>query len=106
MNDRDWLAEARQLLSEAVGTNDNAPTVGLNSAAYAQQRRTFLDRLQGYLLAQGEPVEAAFRAEVSRAFGKPSLEVMDDRQLAEMLTRFDKYMRMARVLATTPSRRG
>ncbi|MBC7954224.1 MAG: hypothetical protein H7Z12_20710 [Rhodospirillaceae bacterium] len=101
MDDRDWLAEARQLLSEAAGTNDNAPVAD----AYAQQRRTFLDRLQGYLVAQGEPVEAAFRAEVQRLYGKPSLEFMDDRQLRAVLSRFNHLLRMARVLAATPVRR-
>lgn len=100
MAERNWLAEARQLLSEAAGTNDNAPVPD----AYAQQRRTFLDRLQGYLVAQGVDVEAAFRAEVQRIYGKPSLDVMDDRQLAEVLSRFDHLLRMARVLAATPVR--
>jgi|GEM_PF-4247221 hypothetical protein len=101
MDDRDWAAEARRLLDEAAGANDNGA-----DAAYLRQRRTLLDRLHGYLVAQGAPVEAAFRSEIRRLFGRDSLDAMDDGQLAELLSRFDQTMRMARLVAATSAGRG
>lgn len=99
--ERDWLAEARRLLNEATGVNDNGA-----DSTYLRQRRTLLDRLDGYLVAQGRPVEAAFRSEVCRIYRRESLGALDDSQLAELFSRFDKMMRMARLLAATPAGRG
>lgn len=101
MSEQDWKAEARRLLDEALGANDNAAGRG---DGVARQRRTLLDRLHGYLVAQGAPVEAAFRAEVRRLFGAQSLDALDDGQLAELLSRFETVLRMARMLAATPDR--
>lgn len=102
MADRDWVAEARDLLAQAVGTNDNAPPPG-NS--YDQQRRRLLDRLHGYLAAQDDGVAAAFGDELLRLFGTDRPEALDQRQLAHMLAGFDKLMRAARLLAATAGTR-
>lgn len=102
MGEPDWKAEARRLLDEAWGVNDNAVEPG---DGRARQRRTLLDRLHGYLVAQGAPIEAAFRGELNRLYGAASLDALNDHQLAELLSRLDGMLRMARVLAATPDRR-
>lgn len=101
MADRDWVAEARDLLAQAVGTNDNAPVTAED--AYDQQRRRFLDRLHGYLAAQEEGVAVAFGDELRRLFGTDRPEALDRRQLADLLSGFHKLMRAARLLAATPA---
>lgn len=101
MADRDWVAEARDLLAQAVGTNDNAPVTA--DDPYDHQRRRFLDRLHGYLAAQDDGVAAAFGDELHRLFGTDRPEALDRHQLAEMLAGFDRLMRAARLLAATPA---
>lgn len=125
MAGEDWKAEARRLLADAVGNNDNRHP-GPNSpqskadAHFADpgvpgdlanddctpglQRRVLQARLQGWLLAEGTAVAAAFGEEVERSYGVRELDRLDDAQLADLLGRFDRLIRIARMLAVTPKR--
>lgn len=125
MAGEDWKAEARRLLADAVGNNDNRTPELTSSRPKASahfhgpatlddlanddcapgiQRRVLQARLQGWLMAEGAAVAAAFAEEVERAYGVRGLDHLDDGQLADLLGRFDRLIRIARMLAVTPRR--
>lgn len=117
--ERDWKAEARRLLSGAMGENDNTPRnaadggihfhgpvtmVNLFADCADTQGRIIRKRIKSRLDAEGKPTASAFSEELSRAYGKPSVDEMTDTELTDLLSQFDRLVRIARVLAVTPRR--
>lgn len=120
MSGKDWTAEARRLLNDAVRGNGGASRAGAAGIHFhapvtihfgssgsegPQQRPTLEARLQGLLDGEGAPVVAAFRDELARTYGKDQVEALTNLELADLLANFNKLLRMARILAITPPRR-
>ena len=118
MGGEDWKAEARRLLDAAQGANDNSGgkagtnfhfhgPVTLNfhgDCSAANQRRILQDRLNGFLLAEGDNTTAAFQEELSRLYRKTDVDQFSNQELADLVANFTKLIRLARVLGTTPKR--
>ncbi|MGE5514603.1 MAG: hypothetical protein ACM31D_02155 [Bacteroidota bacterium] len=73
-------------------------------SAPALQRQVLQARLNGQVQAEGVPVAAAFQEELGRCYGTGSLDRLTDAQLADLLGRFERMIRIARMLAVTPKR--
>lgn len=118
---RDWKLEARRLLADVTGANDDAPraapqerplivfqapvtvnvSVGHDRSAPEAQRAILQDRLSGFLAAEGPAFEEAFIGEVRRQFGKGHLADLDIQELGRLLAGFTSICQAARLLAAT-----
>lgn len=123
MGGKDWKAEAQRLLAEALGNNDNGllplprPEPGMHfygpvtmvnvindGPVPGAQRQVLQARLTGQVQAEGLPVAAAFQEELGRVYGTSSIDRLTDTQLGDLLGRFERMIRIARLLAVTPKR--
>lgn len=118
--DEDALAEARRILQEAVGANDNGcePAAGTPAVFHGpvtvnvtivtgvpeaeRQRVALIERVRGFVAAEGEGVATAFRELVVREFAVPSFDTLTGAQLNQLLGGFNKLLRAARLLSATP----
>ncbi|MCR6632950.1 MAG: hypothetical protein NVV74_24500 [Magnetospirillum sp.] len=117
----DWKMEARRLLAQMGGNNDNAQKEASPSGIHFHgpvtvnvaigdgldatiQRLTLQARLQGYLAAEGDAVAKAFREELEHAYGRNGVDTLTNSELVDLMANINKLLRAARMLAATPKR--
>lgn len=109
-----WKQEARRLLAEAAGTNDNRAKGGGDVVFHApvtvnvfsdgalsdqMQRLVLVERLRGFMAAEANGVAEAFAEQLQHAFGKTSVDDLDTTQLQQLLAEFAKLIKAARIFA-------